>query len=104
MDVTTENIIEPIKKAVDLLKVGDKEKTQLAINLLMLIVDVIGAQKIADTIEDGVNGAVAYISELITGEDADLNNQERAEKLAVLRVKLDEIFAKTDAVQDAEAV
>ena len=48
MDVTTDNITDMLKKVVDLLKIDDDEKIDLAIDLLTLIIDFIGAENVMD--------------------------------------------------------
>ncbi len=94
MNVTTENIVDMLRKVIELLKIDDDEKINLAIDILTLVINIVGAQNIVDTLEKGVENAFENISELITGKNPDQTFEQRSEMIRVTRSKLDDIFDK----------
>jgi|GEM_PF-2547460 len=99
MAVTTENITDMLRQVVELLKIDDDEKIDLAIDILTLVINFVGAKNIVDVFENGVQNAFEGISELITGENADLTFEQRAEKMRLTRSKLDDLFEEMGTVQ-----
>lgn len=97
MTVSTENITDMLKNVVELLNLEDENKVNLAIDILMLVINYIGAEKIMDTIDD----ALTYTTDYIGAMDSDLSTEEREEKLAQTRSELDMLFARLEAVEDA---
>ena len=93
MNVTTETLINMLKKVIELLKIEENDRVELAINILTLLINYIGAQNIADAVEDGLESLMERVSSLILGE-GDLTAEERADLLAQTRTQLDEVFAK----------
>ncbi len=104
MTVTTNNIVDMLRNVIELLKIDDDEKVDLAIDILMLVISFVGAQNIVDTLENGVENAFEYVSELITGESSDLTFEQRSERMKLTRSKLDALFEKMSEVQDVTAV
>ncbi len=99
MAITTEIIIDTLKKVIEVLKIDDDEKIDLAIDILTLVINVIGAENITDAVEAGLENLMDYVSELISGESSDLTAEERAEKLAATRLELDNLFEKMAVLQ-----
>jgi len=100
MIVTTNNIVDMLRNVIELLKIDDDEKVDLAIDILTLVISFVGAQNIMDTLENGVESAFEYVSELITGESSDLTYEERIEQMKLTRSKLDDLFAKMAVIQE----
>ena len=99
MTVTTNNIIGMLRNVIELLKIDDDEKVDLAIDILTLVISFVGAQNIVDTLENGVESAFEYASELVTGESSDLTYEERTEQMKLTRSKLDDLFEKMEVIQ-----
>ncbi len=99
MIVTTDNIIEMLRNVIELLKIDDDEKVDLAIDILTLVINFVGAQNIVDALEDGVESVLKNISELVSGKNSDLTFEQRSKQLKLTRSKLDELFGKMDVIR-----
>lgn len=100
MSITNDNMIEMLKKVVEVLQIEDDEKVDLAIDILTLIINYFGAENIMGAIGDGLDNAMDFVSELVTGESSDLSAEERLSKLEQTRNALDDLFEKMAALQD----
>lgn len=94
MVVTNENLIEMLKKVVEILQIEDKEKVTLAVDILSLIINYIGAENIMISIESGLENVMERISDIVTGDNFELSTEERLIKLAATRDTLDDLFDK----------
>jgi hypothetical protein len=104
MASTTNNIVDMLRNVIELLKIDDDEKIDLAIDILTLINNHIGVENVMGSIGDGLENVMTFISEFVTGENPDLSAAERAEKLAITRHELDVLFDKMAAVEDLTAI
>ena len=100
MTVSTENITDMLKNVVELLNLEDESKVDLAIDILMLVINYIGAEKIMDTIDDALGDALTYTTDYIGVMGSDLSAEQREKRLAQTRSELDMLFAKLSAVKD----
>ncbi|MFP4098749.1 MAG: hypothetical protein ACLFP8_08920 [Alphaproteobacteria bacterium] len=100
MRVTTENIVEILEQVIELLNVSDDdEKIELAVDILTLVIDYIGAQRIVDTLDDALGNALGHVSGYIGMLKGDMDASERAEMLAQTRGALDEVFSNIRALE-----
>lgn len=104
MAVTTDNITKILEKVISVLKIEDENTSDLAIGILTLAINYIGAENIMGAMEDGLENTFEYLSDLITGESSDLTAEERGIALDTTRSELDGLFVKLSAVSDPSAV
>ena len=94
MAVTTDDITKMLENVIELLKIDDDEKIGLAIDILTLVINYIGAENIMEALGDGVKTALEHVSAFISGENSELSMAERTEALALTRRALDDLFEK----------
>lgn len=99
MAVTTENITETLKSVVEILQIDDEEKIDLAVDILSLVINYIGAENVMLSIENGLENIIEGISELVTGDSSELSLEERSERLVATRETLDKLFKKMAVIQ-----
>ena len=98
MSMTNEKMVETLQSVISLLKVEDDEKVALAVDILTLLINYIGAQNIMDALGDGLGSVMDTVSDFLTGESVDLSAEERGERLAITRAQLDALFEKMAVV------